>query len=262
MKIDVHQIYYRDELKEYLDPAFIPYDNSKGNSKWFEYGVFRREYLAGTPQKADYTGFVSWKFNKKTGITGEEFLSFLRRYPGYDVYFINPYEADALCFQNVWYQGEYYHPGSLAFTQKILNKIGYDISLESLVMPWSVTAFCNYWVASPKFWERYMRFTEPVYDYIENKLTPEESAFIQQPADAKIQADYIPFIMERLFSTYLYLNPDNITFLKYSSPKYYLQSPRSFATGLLRIFRKPESFVFRGKAPVTGALYKAIVPNR
>src|SRR5262245_13193413 len=132
MSIGIHQIYYDRAQIEKLDPAFLPYDNTKNeNREWAEYHIFEHEYKKQTFRRFDYTGFFSWKYLQQSRIPGERFLGFIRENPGADVYFLNPFPMEELLFRNVWRQGEFYHPGITAFAQRILSRLGYDLDLAT-----------------------------------------------------------------------------------------------------------------------------------
>jgi hypothetical protein len=201
--IRIHQIHFRPEQKAHLEPAFIPFDNAASPApEQMEYRVFRDGYQRGLTREADYTGFVSWKFRQKTRVTGDVFVDFIRDNPGYDVYFINPFPAELL-WRNVWVQGETFHPGLLGFAQTIFDRLDYDIRLASLDNLADTAAYCNYWVGSSEFWDRYMEFTEPIYDHLVNDLSAAERELLWSRADRQIEASYFPFIFERMFSTLL-----------------------------------------------------------
>ncbi len=219
MKLNIYQIYYKDEQVEKLDKDFMAFDNRiNRRPEWCEYGIFLENYLKGVHKEADYTGFISWKFYEKTEISGATFKKFILENPGYDVYFFNPFPEMSYFFKNVWHQAEFYHPGILSFTQQMFNKIGYQVDLNSFRNTSKTFAFCNYWVGNTFFWDRYMNFTRSIHEYIEHKLSKEEHAFIYSKADKVINANYIPFIMERLFSTLLAAN-GGIKALTFPNPK-------------------------------------------
>jgi hypothetical protein len=153
------------------------------------------------------TGFISWKFNQKTGITGQDFKTFILSNPGFDAYFINPFPHQA-CFKNVWKQGDYFHPRLSQITDNLLKNAGYQLELFSFENRMDTLCYCNYWVGSPLFWSRYIAFILPLYNYINERATKEELEAINVKADRVIAAPYTPFIFERMFSTFLATNPD------------------------------------------------------
>ncbi len=215
-KYKIFQIFYNEVSKKKIDPSFTPYDNSKGDAKWFEYGVFRDNYLNGEFKKNEYTGFLSWKFQQKTGITGYEFLEFIRKNPGYDVYFINPFQLYTNRFKNVWDSGEYSHPGLKEIVNSIFQKIGYKIDLDKIVNSHEDSLYCNYWVGNLRFWNLFMEFCEPIFTYIESSGDSFIEERILREADAVIDATFIPFIMERMFSTLLFLHKGKIKSIPYT----------------------------------------------
>lgn len=209
MAIRIHQIYYDDRQQAGLDPAFIPYDNrANARPDWREYHVFRSAYRAGLCAAGDVTGFVSWKFRSKTRLSGARFIDLIRRHPGSDVYFVNPDRIERGRWRSVWEQGEFHHPGILGLAQRIFSTVGVAIDLARFEQPPEHVAYCNYWAGGGKFWDAYMAFCEPVHECIEHGLSAADRDLIHRRADRTIDACFIPFIMERLFSTLLTLRPD------------------------------------------------------
>jgi hypothetical protein len=231
-KLAIYQIYYLENQLSKLVKEFIPYDNcANPDPRWREYYVFRNAYLNKSYLNAAYTGYFSWKFQEKTQLSGEEFNSFVRRNPGYDVYFVNPFPDQAAIYKNVWLQGDRCHPGILPFVEKMFRSLSYEISPRELVQPYQVGAFCNYWVGNARFWKEFIEFCEPAYQYIETRLDPEDAKFIHSRADRSIQAPYIPFIMERFFTTFLLTKGKSLKYLgfDYNRPKYLLRRFGPFA---------------------------------
>ena len=211
--IKISQIYYAQDHLAHLDEAFIPYDNSTPNRDGeFEIGVLQDTFLEKNHLDADFTGFVSWKFREKTGLPGNFFIDFIQQNSGYDVYFINPFPAE-IRFKNVWFQGDAYHPKVMQFTQGLLDKLDYNLQLSEFINGIETLAYCNYWAANAAFWERYMGFLQPLYQYIRNDLTLEEQQFMDHRADRVIDAHYFPFIFERMFSTFLATTTPSVRYL-------------------------------------------------
>jgi hypothetical protein len=201
MAIRIHQIFYDDSQRPSLDPAFLPYDNrANPNPAWREYHVFRTAWRAGACEDEDVTGFLSWKFTAKT-------VRFIKRNPGHDVYFAHPYRVEPQAFTNIWRQAETHHPGILGLSQRIFDAVGVDVDLATLDQPREQVLFCNYWAGTGRFWKAYMAFCEPVYRHILEGLDDADRRLVWSRADREIDAPYVPFIMERLFSTYLALTP-------------------------------------------------------
>lgn len=211
--IAIYQNYYSDKQLTCLDKQFIPHNNANApHPEYREYPIFLKFYETGIYQQADYTGIMSWKFGAKTEISGNQFIQFINDHPGHDVYFINPFPAEER-FQSVWAQGDLCHPGLIALTQDVFDQIGYDIDIKNLLTTCQTSAYCNFWVGNQTFWDRYIAFTKPVYEYIINAPESIRQQFFIR-ADRKSDSVYFPFVMERLFTTLLTINRD-INYLKY-----------------------------------------------
>lgn len=211
----IYQIYYDDYSSKNLDSLFFPYDNKNGNSNWYEYGVFRDFYFQKKFLEDEYTGCVSWKFKQKTRILTKHFIHFIEKKPGYDVYFINPFPGNTNLFRNVWECGEYYHPGLISIIQHIFQKINYKIDIENMINTHSDTLYCNYWVGNSFFWKKYIEFCEPIYQYIETSNDSFLKVSSKKTVDIANNANFIPFVMERLFTTLLYKEKKNIRYKPY-----------------------------------------------
>ena len=209
MAIRIHQIFYADRQRSALDPAFTPHDN-RGNTapEWREYHVFRTAWLAGRCREGDVTGYLSWKFGVKTRVPGSVFIDFIARHPGSDVYFVNPSRIEPRPFTNIWQQGEAHHPGIIGLAQRIFDALGINVDLARFEQPQEQVLFCNYWAGSQRFWESYMAFCEPIYHHIQTGLAAADHRLIWSRADREIDSSFVPFIMERLFSTLLTLRPE------------------------------------------------------
>jgi len=209
VKINVHQIYYSESQKEYLADKFIPYYNPPTDKAkiWHETGVFIKEFMAGKIPEIGLTGYVSWRFPEKTGISSEEFLDFIENNPGYDVYFINPFFELADLYRNVWVQGEKHHPGVINLANDVLTKIGVNFDFYQTRNDVNTLSYCNYWVGSCVFWNRYMTFIMGVHDAIVRMPRNEFQRFVDD-AGYHTGVGYLTFIMERLFSTFLVMNTD------------------------------------------------------
>jgi hypothetical protein len=210
MDISVHQIHYRQDQISLLDPAFLPYDNAaNGTSDWCEWRVIREAYHGDLHKRANFVGFVSWKFKKKTGVSGEALLSFIRKHPGFDVYFVNPYHNAIVTwgFRNIWEEAEQWHTGIKPLTEDLFKRLEYRIDLNTFVSRCEETCYCNYWIANRRFWDAFMTFAEPVANCLECGLSGKQREFLETSRRTTKQGvSFRPFIMERLFTTFLALS--------------------------------------------------------
>ncbi len=234
---DIYQIYYSKTQQSLLDPCFIPYDNGNSASPELrEYAVFKAIYDAKLHEKNTYVGALSWKFKQKTALSGGEFIQFMHRNPGYDVYFINPYPKH-IKFSSTWAQGQKNHPEMLRLTQFVLDQLNYPIQLNEIKNDLFTTAYCNFWVGNENFWEKYMAFTLPIYHYILNESPAAvRNLFLVQQADKITDAPYFPYVFERLFSLFL-VTQNDIKYKTYDYSFNELRDKYSFGTAF-RIYLK------------------------
>jgi hypothetical protein len=154
-------------------------------------------------------GLVSWKFTAKTAVPAAEFWAFVERsLPDHDVVFINPmlfWEAAVL---NVWEQGEMAHPGLVGLAAALTR----FRALDRLIMKRGSFAYCQYFVAKRPFWEAYLAYLEKtvIGRFEAAKADDPIVPAMLQPAGHHNNpaASRIPFLIERLFSTFLLANPD------------------------------------------------------
>lgn len=217
--IGLHQIYYKHNQLKGLDPDMIPYDNSAlcrvfselENER--EYRVFKDNYEAKTHLDYDYTGFLSWKFKRKTNMTGQSFKQVIvNDNIGYDVYFV----TSGPDVTSVWKHGNRHHKRLIDITQHVFNQLGYGINLNTMIHEVDKCSFCNFWVGNKTFWDAYMNFTKPVYNFLtnsENNLPQDLMDIYLSQADKNIKSNYFAFIMERMFTTLLVVN-DNLKYCK------------------------------------------------
>lgn len=249
----IYQTVLTVEDRSRIEPGFVPFDNI-GNERpdWYEYWIFKRIFENGLHERATYTGLVSYKFRQKARITGEEFIRFVATNPGYDVYFVDPYQYNADAYPNVWAQGEVWHAGLMEIAQHILDKLDYGIQLRKLVNTPSTSAYCNYWAGNARFWQEYMRYTQPIFEYIETQVNDEEKEILNRSVyKSKAGITYKPFIMERMFSTLLAVRPD-LKAKQYPvslKQKYaaLLEDYRSLSRGYGRLYDKINSTCAGGK---------------
>ncbi len=242
-KVCIYQTVLREASTE-IEPGFTPFDNSRNERpEWHEFWVFRQIFQQQLHLDATYTGNVSGKFRQKARITGEEFLTFILKNPGYDVYFVDPYSYNADMYRNVWYQGEIWHPGLMKIAQQVINNAGIRVDLAKLVNTQETSAYCNYWAGNALFWQEYMNFANPVFTYIEEQATAEEREILCQSVyKSRSGVNFKPFIIERLFSTLLALRPD-LKALRYPYmlvQKYLalVEDYRSLSAGYARLYAK------------------------
>ena len=201
------------ELNQSLsEPAFLPLVRETNlRPEWREFQILIDIYRAGKYLEHDYTGVFSPKFNLKCKISGKQFLEFVHAQAGKDVYFINPFPQIPYYSFNVWMEGEYAHRGIGSATQGLLDACGLDVDISSTPRHGpDVLAYANFWVGSREFWRQYVGgLLIPIAEFLENNPTHPATVCVMQETTHTDPAPYLPFIIERLFSTYLSAHPES-----------------------------------------------------
>ncbi len=216
--IKIHQIYYREDQKQYLDEGFSPWNNLKNpHPEWAELWAIiktlKRHPWARSPE---LTGFVSWKFRRKTGLSSKDVLDFIDTHPGYDCYIFNPLTLQTALFASVWEQGEEWHPGIKGHGHHLLQAAGIKTDLDSYVDGFATTAYCNYLVAGPRFWKAYLSLIRKVMATLKKHRRAEVGPW-QETIHNFREYHFVPFLIERFFGVVVRLHPD-LKILPYRYP--------------------------------------------
>lgn len=205
--IRIFQIYFEAWQRELLDPAFYPLDNSRGTSELLEFNVFEQLQRNAATQGATLWGALSWRFGEKTGMQGAEWVKQIVDHPGHDVYFCNPHPHNEGLFHNMWMQGETTHPRFLEVVKAFFAAVGLDDKDLSSIHASTVYSAANYFVASPRFWERYIAFVRKSLATADKRMPPDlRDLMHSRMADDRnlhAGATYVPFIVERLFPIFM-----------------------------------------------------------
>ena len=205
----IFQNFYADGQQQLLDPAFVPHDGRfNANTHYREIGLFMRLYHSGRYRSGRLTGILSPKFGEKTLISGREFVRFITGSPGYDVYFINPYPCNAYYTLNVWEHGEICHEGLMGLAQDLFDRAGIAVDLVSFGRNSHATLlYCNYWVGNERFWNRFLKFVLKLVEIIEHLPSGTRERLFALDPYYPDPVPILPFFFERLFSTFLVLEP-------------------------------------------------------
>ena len=221
--IRIFQIYYESWQKELLDPAFASLDNANTTSELLEFDVFRRLASSAYVKDAKLWGALSWRFAEKTGMAGQDLLKVILNNPGFDVYFCNPVPENEALYHNLWLQGEISHPQFLSLIEAFFKAVQLPteelIGIESDVL----SSAANYFVATPKFWAIYLPWVQNVLTLANKKLPPKTRDLLHSSLadDRGLHggANYIPFIVERLFPLFMKLHQSTLKGFKVALPE-------------------------------------------
>ena len=221
--IRIFQIYFEPWQRELLDPAFYPLDNSRGSSELMEFAVFEQLQKNAATQGAALWGALSWRFGEKTGMQGADWVKQIVEHPGNDVYFCNPHLNNEAIFHNMWLQGEVSHPNFVAIVKAFFAAAGLDDKEITAIHPSNSFSAANYFVATPKFWERFIPFIRKTLVAADKKMNPQVRDLLHSKvADDKglhAGATYVPFIVERLFAYFMRTEGKDLKAYKISLPE-------------------------------------------
>lgn len=205
--IRIFQIYFEPWQRELLDPAFYPLDNSRGTSELLEFAVFEQLQRNAVTEGASLWGALSWRFGEKSGIQGSEWVKQIVDHPGNDVYYCNPHPLNEALFHNMWLQGETAHPDFLMLCKAFFKAAGLDENELMSVQPSGSYSAANYFVASPKFWQRYIAFVRKTLAAADKGMPAKERDLLhsRMADDRNLHggATYLPFVVERLFPVFM-----------------------------------------------------------
>lgn len=211
LNMKIFQIYFKPELKQHCDPAFVPYDNtSNPRPELREWDVWDRFYegmLSGVlSEELDMWGFVSWKFKEKTNLTGQQVLDHINSNPGYDVYLFNPCIVNEAVFINSWEQGDIYHPNISQIGDSFLKKLGHeDYAVREVLLDRNRIVFANYVVGNRLFWDKFMAFSRRLFTEADKDAEFKHQVFgagLSNYAHDKSLPNFT-FLIERLIPTFL-----------------------------------------------------------
>jgi hypothetical protein len=197
-------IYLPDQ--KLAEPAFRPL-RTEGNehADWREFYLLVDMYRRGLHRQQSFTGLMSPKFRLKTGVSGTQFIEFVNANSDADVCFINPFPHIAYLSFNVWMQGECAHPGLTPRAQALLDAAGIKLTIADMPRhDLSLLCYCNFWVGSERFWDTYVGgVLLPIAEFLEKHPDDPISRDVLSPTLHSQPAPFLPFIVERLFSSFL-----------------------------------------------------------
>lgn len=199
--------YQQDQLNKVV-PAFTAFDNSENKCPELrEYHIFKRLIDEGHTKDLDAWGLFSPRWNEKLKYSSDEINSAIKSNPGNDVYIFNYARIVTAYHYNVWEQGEPHHKGIVPITSYVLKKLYNDDSAMNELMKHDTMCYCSYFVATKEFWNEYIQFLDDVKYELDN-LPSDLKELYESSANygRDLSLNLFPFIVERLFSTFLHMN--------------------------------------------------------
>ncbi len=197
------------QQRDFVCEGAIPFDASANCAPGTrEYELFKQLHADPAIRDAgEPWGLVSWKFEHKSPVSFSEFREFCRTAfaNGADCAFINPMIGNEAVYANGWEQGIHCaHTGIEKIAYLLEQQMGLRVAAVSGI---NTFAFCNYFVANSRFWERYTAYVDQALELLDREVANgteigriySGSGQYQRDKSASMRA----FVIERLFSSFL-----------------------------------------------------------
>jgi len=201
-EIGLYQTVFTEAVREYLDPGFIALDwLNNPRPELREIALHHHILHERLFERHRLTGLVSPKFFAKTGLTSSDVERWINENPGHEIYCFDGRPFVPYTNFNGIERGNLCHPGFGEGLRYVCQKIGFDLPVELGRQSIRQTVHCNYWCATPGFWERWGKdIVFPLLELIEND---DHVAFRNTPYRSRTPVLLIAFIYERLISYYI-----------------------------------------------------------
>ncbi len=188
------------------EPSFLSFPvTGDRHAVWRELWALCEMYRQGVHLRHAFTGLLSPRFGEKTGLRGSDVIAYLEAHCDSQVCFFSPVPQLPYIYFNLWDHGEHNHPGIVRRADQLLSAsgVGLTIDLRRRHGP-SVSCYSNYWVGTAAFWEAYVGgVLVPIATFLEQHPDHPAACAVMDEAEYEVPAAYLPFIIERLFTTFL-----------------------------------------------------------
>lgn len=203
-RVRIFQIYYNEETARQVEPQFIGLDNTNTErTDWAEYWPIRHALKTQTFDPDELIGFFSPRFREKTGMNGAAVMHAIQSHDA-EVYSFSPYFEQGALYLNLLFQGEAHHSGLVPLFESLMPQLGLRVEPRTFVSDQTMTIFCNYFVAKPALWMRWLEVAEKVFALSEHGEGPvaEQLRAVTKHRDGSSYSLKV-FVIERLISVLL-----------------------------------------------------------
>ncbi len=208
MNLLIYQIYFDENSHRILDSGFIPIDNrSPIDPELYEFSVIYRYFKEHGFEDETFYGFLSPSFYNKTVVTSSQLFEFVNvNYNKADAFYISSGWDQIAYHQNVFYQGEFFHPGFMNVASEFFQAIGGDpAKVFDSYSVFNNTVYSNYVVANGRYWKAWFELAEKFYGLFKSGIV----SSLHLPATyAKTDTTQAVFLQERLHTYLLMQRPD------------------------------------------------------
>lgn len=204
--VRIFQIFYDAKTRGLVDSRFTPFDNSRNERPdWCEYWCFRAIWQAqrASMEPGDFLGIFSPRFREKTGLSAQEVHDAIQA-SNKSVISFSPHLHHIALFNNVFEQGEKWHPGLTRTMMATLAHLGVPFDCNATLGTFKNTIFSNYFVARVSVWDELMALGEGLFEAAESGPAPLQQAlrkdvpYFRGPVPMKV------FVFERMISVLMW----------------------------------------------------------
>lgn len=208
MKTQIYQICYSEETFAQVPEGFLALDNRDNvRSDWREYWPMRNFLLNNHLSDDVLYGFLSPKFSSKTLLSHAGIQAFLSsHYQQEDVVSFSPFWDLCAVFQNIFEQGDFFHPGLASACQAFSQEHAAGLDTTGAITHSQNTIFCNYFLAKKSFWLEWLDLGEKLFACAERNSGPLSESLNQTTSYGVQQLPMKIFVQERLATMVLLAN--------------------------------------------------------
>lgn len=202
----IFQIFYDDVTRSLIDKGFTPFDNIiNPRPDWCEYWSFRSiwEQKRSGLSSSDYLGIFSPRFREKTGLSSAEVFEAVDS-SEQSVISFSPHLHHIAMFNNVFEQGEKWHPGLIQTMTATLKYLGISFDCSATLGTLKNTIFSNYFVARVSVWDDLMVLGEGLFNAAENGTLALQQALNQDVPYFRGPVPMKVFVFERMINVLLW----------------------------------------------------------
>lgn len=206
--IGIYQAAFSEAVREYIDPGFITLDWLHNPSPELRELALHKHILdSRLYERHRLTGLFSPKFFSKTNLTSAQVRRWIARNPGHEVYGFNGRSFVPYVAYNSIERGAFLFPGFEQGVRQVCREIGFDLPAQPARQTNAQSLQCNYWCATPEFWERWGKeIVYPIFEIARRGNSLAGAVFSVTPYLSPTPVFLIAFIYEVLISNYIQAN--------------------------------------------------------
>lgn len=170
--INLYCIVWSEETYEYANEnGYSILDNRDSkNPDWYESWPIRNYLISNQLERNNFYGFLSPRFKAKTGLTHQDVINFsnLKIQQNTEIITFSPQPDQSAAFINVFEHANFYFPEFLDLAKKFITIAGLSNNLTERIMDSRNIVFSNYFIAKPRFWNRWLELFNILYEEANN----------------------------------------------------------------------------------------------